>query len=81
MGGSRVSEFSQYLDPELVVIGGGITELGELLLDPVRKSFENITPERSLRTKDMVVLAKFGKKSGAIGVALLAKQKFLEDKR
>ncbi len=69
------------LDPELVVIGGGITELGELLLDPVRKSFENITPESSLRTKDMVVLAKFGKKSGAIGAALLAKQKFLEDKR
>ena len=69
------------LDPELVVIGGGITELGELLLDPVRKSFENITPESSLRTKDMVVLAKFGKKSGAIGAALLANQKFLEDKR
>ena len=69
------------LDPELVVIGGGITELGELLLDPVRKSFENIIPESSLRTKDMVVLAKFGKKSGAIGAALLAKQKFLEGKR
>ncbi len=65
------------LDPELVVIGGGITELGELLLDPIRKSFEKITPESSLRAKEMVVLAKFGKKSGAIGAALLAKQKFL----
>ncbi len=65
------------LDPQSVVLGGGITQLGEHLLDPVRKSFEKLTPERSLRSQDLIVLAEFGNKAGAIGAALLAKQNLL----
>ncbi|MBF82708.1 MAG: hypothetical protein CL522_04860 [Actinobacteria bacterium] len=65
------------LDPQSIVLGGGITQLGEHLLDPVRKSFEELTPERSLRSQDLIVLAEFGNKAGAIGAALLAKQNLL----
>ena len=69
------------LDPQLVVLGGGITQLGDHLLDPVRKSFGRLTPERSLRSQDLIVLAEFGNKAGAIGAALLAKQYLLAHKR
>ena len=69
------------LDPQSVVLGGGITQLGEHLLAPVKKSFERLTPERSLRSQDLIVLAEFGNKAGAIGAALLAKQNLLAQKR
>ena len=69
------------LDPQSVVLGGGITQLGDHLLDPVRKSFGRLTPERSLRSQDLIVLAEFGNKAGAIGAALLAKQNLLAQKR
>ena len=65
------------LDPQTIVLGGGITELGEHLLVPVRRSFERLTPERSLRSQESIVLAEFGNRAGAIGAALLAKQNLL----
>ena len=65
-------------DPEKIVLGGGITEIGAPLLESVKKSYERMTPERSLRSKDMLVLAQFGNGAGAIGAALLAMQNFSE---
>ena len=65
------------LDPQTIVLGGGIAELGEHLLGPVRNSFERLTPERSLRLQESIVLAEFGNRAGAIGAALLAKQNLL----
>tara|TARA_B100000929_G_scaffold290664_1_gene285278 strand:+ start:1181 stop:2146 length:966 start_codon:yes stop_codon:yes gene_type:complete len=64
-------------DPERVVIGGGITELGGSLIDSIKKSFDLLTPEHSLREKNLVTLAEFGNKAGAVGAALLAKERFL----
>ena len=64
-------------DPGRVVIGGGITELGDSLMHSVRKSFDALTPERSLREKNLVTLAEFGNKAGAVGAAMLAKERFL----
>ncbi len=65
-------------DPEKIVLGGGITEIGAPLLESVKRSYERMTPERSLRSKDMLVLAQFGNGAGAIGAALLAMQNFSE---
>lgn len=58
-------------DPDIVVVGGGIGQAGELLLGPVRRRAkkEILSPlaRRALKIKP----AKFGKYSGAIGAALL----------
>ena len=59
------------LNPEVVVIGGGVIAAGELLLDPARR----VVAERALRpSRDQVriVRAHFGAESGMVGAALLA---------
>ncbi|MCH1512488.1 MAG: ROK family protein [Acidimicrobiales bacterium] len=61
-------------DPDTVVIGGGITELGQVLLTPIKSCFDNFTPEDSLRKSTQISLARFGNRAGAVGAALLAKE-------
>lgn len=59
------------LNPEVVVVGGGVIAAGELLLEPARR----VVAERALRpSRDQVriVRAQFGAESGMVGAALLA---------
>jgi glucokinase len=55
------------LDPEVVVIGGGLVEAGELLLAPVRRHYESIGVAATVRIEP----AALGERAGAIGAALL----------
>ena len=58
-------------NPEIVVIGGGVSEAGELLLEPARA----IVKERALapgRDVVWIVQAEFGAEAGMIGAALAA---------
>jgi glucokinase len=60
------------LDSSLVVIGGGLVEAGDLLIDPVRRAL----PERLMAPEERadvrVVAAELGEHAGAVGAALLA---------
>ncbi len=56
------------LDPELVVIGGGMVEAGELLMGPVRRQYEGIGVAANVRIEP----AALGERAGAVGAALLA---------
>ena len=59
------------LDPEVVVIGGGVIAAGELLLEPARR----VVAQRALpfpREHVKIVPAAFGAESGMLGAALLA---------
>jgi glucokinase len=59
------------LDSSLVVIGGGLVEAGDLLIDSVRRAL----PERMMAPEERadvrVVAAELGEQAGAIGAALL----------
>ncbi len=60
-------------NPQVVVIGGGVSEAGELLLEPARQ----IVRERALApARDVVriVQAAFGAEAGMIGAALAARE-------
>jgi len=58
------------LNPDIIVIGGGIAGAGEFLLKPARKEMrKNILSP--LARKTPVVRAKLGEYAGAIGAALL----------
>jgi glucokinase len=59
------------LDSSLVVIGGGLVDIGDLLLDPVRAALpaRMMAPEH--RDDVRVVAAELGEEAGAIGAALL----------
>jgi len=62
----------EILDPEMVVIGGGLVEVGDALLAPVRSALPRFVYSWEHRTPTPVVAAQLGERSGAIGAALLA---------
>jgi len=62
------------LDPEVVVIGGGVIDAGDLLLEPARKSLkENIRFSNNQKIPE-IVAAKLGNDAGLVGVADLARR-------
>jgi glucokinase len=61
------------LDPELVVIGGGLVHLGEALLAPVRAALPEHVEGASFRPLPAVVAAALGEQAGAVGAAALAR--------
>ena len=64
-------------DPLEVVIGGGVSRAGELLLEPARRSAErHVVPGLGLRTK--IRIARHGPRAGVLGAALLAAQEYAE---
>jgi len=56
-------------DPELVIIGGGLAESGELLLNPLRRSLKK---KATFHRVPRIVRAKLGDEAGCLGAALLA---------
>ena len=61
------------LDPEVFVIGGGLSELGEGILEPIKRNFSAQLPAQGFRPEAKVVLASFANEAGVIGAADLAR--------
>ena len=61
------------LDPEVVVVGGGVSAAGELFLEPTRESFRTYLTARAHRREPPVLLAALGPDAGLIGAADLAR--------
>ncbi|MGI8794631.1 MAG: ROK family protein [Acidimicrobiales bacterium] len=59
-------------DPEAFVMGGGLIEAGDLLLDPVRASFVELVEGNDHRPEVPILAAALGERAGAIGAGLLA---------
>ena len=73
--GRGVATLTAVLDPNVVVIGGGVSEAGDLLLDPIRESFERHVSPRGHRPMLEVRQALLGNAGGMIGVADLARRR------
>jgi len=61
------------LDPEVVVIGGGLSAAGDLLLAPTRRAFEDYLTARGHHPEPRLVVAALGPDAGLIGAADLAR--------
>ncbi len=72
--GQGVATLTAVLDPSVVVIGGGVSEAGDLLLDPIRTSFAKHVTARGHRPMLEIRLAQLGNAGGMIGVADLARR-------
>jgi glucokinase len=59
------------LDPKAVVIGGGLIEIGEPLLDPVRQHYMKLVMSYTERPDVQILAAELGERAGAIGAAML----------
>ena len=66
-------------DPLEVVIGGGVSTAGDLLLEPAaRTAFRRVLP--GIGTKTKVRLARHGPRAGVLGAALIAAQEWELDR-
>jgi glucokinase len=72
--GRGIASLVAVLDPQVVVIGGGVAQAGALLIDPVRESFENHVTARRHRPLLAVRRAELAD-AGLVGVADLARRR------
>ena len=64
-------------DPEVVVIGGGVSRAGDLFLDEVRKAFDDTLEGAAHRELTPIVRATLGEDAGVIGAGLYARERLL----
>ena len=62
------------LDPEVVVIGGGVSAAGDKLLDPARAALRRTLVGAAHRRVPDLVAATLGPRAGMIGAALLVQR-------
>ncbi|MGH2675483.1 MAG: ROK family glucokinase [Actinomycetota bacterium] len=70
--GEGIAGLVNVLDPEVVVVGGGVAEEGALLLDPARRAFRATVEAPEHRPDVPILEAALGNDAGAIGAAALA---------
>ena len=77
--GIGVANAINVFDPDLVVIGGGVSAAGDLLLDPARETARRfVLPGVGRRTE--VRLARYGPQAGVRGAALMAATELRRDR-
>jgi glucokinase len=62
------------LDPALIVVSGGLIDLADVLLDPVRAAFGGRLEGAAYRPEVPIVPAALGRHAGVIGAAVLARE-------
>lgn len=72
--GQAMGSITAALDPQIYVIGGGLSEAGELILAPIREGFLKELPARGFRPEAQIVAATFTNQAGVIGAADLARE-------
>jgi len=71
--GAAIASLAVILDPEAVVIGGGVIDAGEILLNPIRASMEKYMPFAGKHPQPQIIAAQLGNEAGLVGVADLAR--------
>jgi glucokinase len=61
------------VDPQRIVLGGGLAEAGDLLLGPTRRAFSELVEGASARPSIEITGAVLGERAGAVGAALAAR--------
>ncbi|MCC3356728.1 ROK family glucokinase [Bacillus sp. REN16] len=72
--GLALSHVANGLNPEKIVVGGGVSKAGEQLLIPLRKQFTRFAFPRVADVAE-ITIATLGNDAGVIGAAYLAKTK------
>jgi glucokinase len=72
--GEGIAGLVNILDPDVVVVGGGVIEAGDLLLEPARAAYADAVEAPSHRPAVPILAATLGNDAGAVGAADLALQ-------
>ncbi len=73
--GQGLADLAALLDPGVFVIGGGVADAGDLLLDPAREVFTQRLTGTGHRPLADVRLAELGNDAGLVGAADLARHR------
>lgn len=73
--GIGLADLVQILDPQVLVVGGGVVEAGELLLGPARQSYMDSLAQRGRLPVAEVRAAEMGNAAGVVGAADLARRR------
>lgn len=72
--GEGIALACDVVDPEIVVIGGGVSASADLYLETAREVFSQRLTGYRFRPKPSVVLARFGSRASMVGAGLMALQ-------
>jgi glucokinase len=72
--GFGLANLACVLDPDCFVLGGGVVQAGDLLLDAARATYADLVEGGDRRPAVTIVPAAFGERAGAVGAALGARQ-------
>jgi glucokinase len=70
--GEGIAGLVNVLDPEVVIVGGGASDAGDLLLEPARMAYRMTVEAYEHRPDVPIVEAELRNDAGAIGAALIA---------
>ena len=73
--GIGLADMAQILDPQVLVVGGGVIDAGELLLGPARESYADALAQRGRLPVAEIRPAELGNTAGVIGAADLARRR------
>lgn len=73
--GQGLADLAAILDPTCFVLGGGVSEAGDVLLEPSTAAFRELLTGHGHRPVADVVLAELGNDAGVVGAADLARRR------
>jgi glucokinase len=68
--GIALSSVVNLLNPEVIIVGGGVAQAGDLLLDPIRETISKRALAISAQTVQ-IIPAQLGNSAGVVGASLL----------
>ncbi|RUR00829.1 ROK family glucokinase [Labedella endophytica] len=71
--GQATASLGAILDPQLFVIGGGVAQSGDLLLEPIRQAYIDHVPARGYHPVPEFTIAELVNDAGVVGAADLAR--------
>jgi glucokinase len=72
--GKHLASLVHAFDPDRIVLGGGVSQLGDLILEPIRAAFSGALMHPAYRDRVAIVPAALGDDAGLIGAMLLARE-------
>jgi glucokinase len=72
--GAGLADLASLFDPSAFIVGGGVSDEGDLVLEPIRKSFRRWLVGGQWRPHAQVLAAQLGGEAGLVGAADLARQ-------
>ncbi|MFD5317312.1 ROK family glucokinase [Streptomyces sp. NPDC127098] len=72
--GAGLADLASLFDPAAFIVGGGVSDEGDLVLEPIRKSFRRWLVGGRYRPHAQVLAAQLGGRAGLVGAADLARQ-------